>query len=82
MTTRNKLLFTEIWSTTFVFQDIYNESNEEFKKYVDSLNDTDLGKFINENHHSWGKGFEAGMMSNWDAVARTVASDTILSKVN
>jgi hypothetical protein len=82
LTTRNKLLFTEIWSTTFVFQDIYNESNEEFKKYVDSLNDTDLGKFINENHHSWGKGFEAGMMSNWDTVARTVAENTTLSKVN
>ena len=78
MTIRNKLLFTEIWSTTFVFQDIYNESNYDFKKYVDSLNDTDLGEFINENHHSWGKGFEAGMMSNWDAVASTVASNTDL----
>jgi hypothetical protein len=78
LTTRNKLLFTEIWSTTFVFQDIYNESSDEFKKYVDSLSDTDLGEFINENHHSWGKGFEAGMMSNWDAVAQTVASNTDL----
>jgi len=82
LTTRNKLIYTEIFETTFVFQDIYNESNEEFKKYVDSLNDTDLGKFINENHHFWRKGFEAGIMSNWDAVARTVASDTTLSKIS
>ena len=42
------------------------------------MNDTDLGEFINENHHSWGKGFEAGIMSNWDAVASTVASNTDL----
>ena len=78
MAIRNKLLFTEVWKTTFVFQDIYNESNDDFKKYVDSLNDSDLGEFINENHHTWRKGFEAGIMSNWDAVARTVASNTDL----
>ncbi len=82
MTTRNKLIYTEIFETTFVFQDIYNESSDEFKKYIDSLSDTDLGEFINENHHSWGKGFEAGIMSNWDVVAKTVASDTTLSKVS
>ncbi len=82
MTTRDKLIYTEIFETTFVFQDIYNESNDDFKKYVDSLSDTDLGEFINENHHSWGKGFEAGIMSNWDAVAKTVASNTTLSKVS
>ena len=82
MAIRNKLLFTEVWKTTFVFQDIYNESKDDFKKYVDSLNDIDLGEFINENHHSWGKGFEAGIMGNWDAVAKTVASDTTLSKVS
>ena len=32
MTTRNKLIYTEIWETTFAFQDIYNESSDEFKK--------------------------------------------------
>ena len=82
MTTRNKLIYTEIFETTFVFQDIYNESNDEFKKFVDSLSDTELAEFIDENHHSWGKGFEAGIMSNWDVVAKTVASDTTLSKVS
>ena len=82
MTTRNKLIYTEIFETTFVFQDIYNESNGDFKKFVDSLTDCELEEFINENHHSWSKGFEAGIMSNWDTVARTVASDTTLSKVN
>ena len=82
MTTRNKLIYTEIFETTFVFQDIYNESNYDFKKYIDSLSDTDLGEFIIENHHCWRKGFEAGIMSNWDTVARTVAENTTLSKVS
>ncbi len=80
MTKRSKLLMTEIWKTAFVFQDIYNESNEEFKKYVDSLTDTELEEFVNENHHSWGKGFESGVMTNWNVVAQTVASNTIFSK--
>ena len=62
-----------------MFEDIYNESSTTFKMDVDLLNDTDLGEFINENHHSWGKGFEAGIMSNWDAVAQTVASETNIS---
>ena len=78
MTIREKLLYTEVWSTTFVFQDIYNEGDKEFKNYVDSLTDNELEEFINENHHSWGKGFEAGIMSNWDVVAQTVASNTNL----
>jgi hypothetical protein len=78
LTTRNKLIYTEIFETTFVFLDIYNEASDDFKKYVDSLSDTDLGEFINENHHSWGKGFEAGIMSSWDAVAQTIASNTDL----
>ncbi len=82
MTTRNKLIYTEIFETTFVFQDIYNESNGDFKKFVDSLSDTELADLIEENLHQWKKCFEAGIMSNWDAVARTVASDTTLSKVN
>ena len=82
MRVREKLLYTEVWSTTFVFQDIYNESNDDFKKFVDSLSDTDLDEFIIENHHFWRKGFEAGIMSNWDTVARTVAENTTLSKVN
>ena len=73
---KSKLFNTEIWKTAFVFEDIYNESSTTFKKYVDSLSDTDLGEFINENHHAWGKGFESGIMSNWDAVAQTVASET------
>lgn len=82
MTNRSKLFMTEIWETAFVFQDIYNESGEEFKNHVDSLSDTDLDVFIIENHHFWRKGFESGIMSNWDAVARTVAENTTLSKVN
>jgi len=79
MTKRSELLRTEIWKTAFVFQDIYNESNKEFKNYVDSLTDSELEEFVNENHHSWGEGFEAGIMSNWDVVAQTVASNTNLS---
>ncbi len=82
MTTRDKLIYTEIFETTFVFQDIYNESSDEFKKFVDSLSDTELAEFIEENLHQWRKCFESGIMNDWDAVARTVASDTILSKVN
>ncbi len=78
MTTRDKLLFTEVWSTAFVFQDIYNESNKDFKKHVDSLTETELEEFIDENHHSWYKGFESGVMTNWDVVAQTVANDTSL----
>ena len=80
MTKRSELFMTEIWKTAFVFSDIYNESNEEFKKYVDSLTDTELEEFLEENLHSWGKGFDSGIMSNWDIVAQTVASNTILSK--
>ena len=82
MTTRNKLIYTEIFETTFVFQDIYNESSDDFKKFVDSLSDTELAEFIDENLHCWRKGFEAGIMSNWDVVARTVAENTTLSKVS
>ncbi len=82
MTIRNKLIYTEIFETTFVFQDIYNESSDEFKKFIDSLTDSELAEFIDENLHCWKKGFEAGIMSNWDVVARTVAENTTLSKVN
>ncbi len=82
MTTRNKLIYTEIWETTFAFQDIYNESSDEFKKFIDSLSDTELAEFIDENLYYWKKGFEAGIMSNWDVVARTVADNTTLSKVH
>jgi hypothetical protein len=82
LTTRNKLIYTEIFETTFVFLDIYNESNDDFKKFVDSLSDTELAEFIEENLHCWRKEFESGIMSNWDAVAKTVASDTTLSKVS
>ncbi len=80
MTKRSELLITEIWKTAFVFQDIYNESSDEFKKHVDSLTDTELEEFINENHHSWSKGFESGIMTNWGVVAQTVASNTNFSK--
>ena len=79
MTVREKLLFTEIWKTAFVFQDIYNESNGEFKNYVDSLTDSELEELIEENHHCWRKGFEAGIMSDWDVVAQTVARETNIS---
>ena len=80
MTVREKLLFTEVWKTAFVFQDIYNESNDDFKTYVDALTDNELEGFINQNHHCWGKEFESGIMSNWDIVAHTVARETNISK--
>jgi len=80
MTKRSELYMTEIWKTAFVFQDIYNESDEDFKKYVDSLSDKELEEFINENHHSWYKGFDSGIALNWDIVANAVARDTILPK--
>ncbi len=80
MTKRSELLMTEIWKTAFVFQDIYNESNKEFKKHVDSLSDTELEEFINENHHSWFKGFDSGIALNWDLIANAVARDTNLPK--
>jgi hypothetical protein len=80
MTKRSELLITEIWETAFVFQDIYNESSAEFKKHVDSLSDTELEEFIVDNHHSWSKGFESGIMTNWDVVAQTIASNTNFSK--
>ena len=78
MNKRSELFMTEIWKTAFVFQDIYNESDEEFKKYVDSLSEKELEEFINENHHSWYKGFDSGIALNWDIVANAVARDTIL----
>lgn len=78
MTQRNELFMTEIWKTTFAFEDIYNESDDEFKKYVDSLSDTELQEFIEANLHSWRKGFEAGIMQSWDIVACTIASNTSL----
>jgi len=78
MTKRSELLMTEIWKTAFVFQDIYNESDEEFKKHVDSLTDTQLEEFLETNHHSWYKGFDSGIALNWDIVANAVARDTNL----
>ncbi len=80
MTKRSELLMTEIWKTAFVFQDIYNESSDKFKKHVDSLTDSELADFIDENNHSWSKGFESGVMTNWDVVAQTIASNTNFSK--
>lgn len=78
MITRNKLFFTEIWSTTFLFQDIYNESTNKFKEYVDSLSDAELMEFIEANLKSWYKGFESGILANWDTVAKTIANNTNL----
>jgi len=78
MSSITKIMETEIWKIAFVFQDIYNESRDEFKKHVDSLTDTELEEFVNENHHSWSKGFDSGIMTNWDVVAQTVARNTNL----
>lgn len=78
MSSSAKIMGTEIWKTSFVFEDVYNEADDEFKKYVDSLSETDLQKFIDENLHSWRKGFESGIMQNWDEVASTIASNTNL----
>ena len=78
MSKRSELFMTEIWKTAFVFQDIYSESNDKFKKYIDSLSDKKLEEFINENHHSWYKGFDSGIALNWDIVANAVSRDTIL----
>jgi hypothetical protein len=78
MTKRSELFITEIWKTAFVFQDIYNESNKDFKKHVDSLTDAELEEFIDENHHSWYKGFDSGIALNWDLIANAVARDTNL----
>ena len=80
MSSRIKIMSTEIWKTAFVFQDIYNESDDNFKNFVDSLNDTALQEFIEENLHSWQKGFESGIMQSWDVVANAVARNTILPK--
>ena len=79
MSSRTKILSSEIWKTTFAFEDIYNEADDEFKKYVDTLSETDLQEFIDENLHSWRKGFESGIMQSWDIVACTIASNTSLS---
>ena len=78
MSKRSELFMTEIWKTAFVFQDIYNESNDKFKKYVDSLSHKELEEFIDENNHNWYKGFDSGIAFNWDIVANAVARDTIL----
>lgn len=79
MPTRPALLNTEIWKTTFAFEDIYNESEDEFREYVDSLSDLDLQRFIDDNLHSWRKGFESGIMESWDIVVGTIASNTSLT---
>ena len=78
--TKSKLRLTEIWKTEFIFQDIYDEASKEFKDYVDSLPIEELAEFIDSNLQSWAKSFEAGIMSNWDVVAQTVASNTDLQK--
>ena len=75
MTKRTKLFNTILFETKFVFEDMYEYMDEEDKKKIDKMTDKQLDVFINNNLHSMIKGFEAGIMYDWDVVANTTASN-------
>ena len=43
--------------------------------------DNELEEFINENHHSWFKGFDSGIALNWDFVANALDEDKWAKKI-
>ena len=72
---RVSLMNTEIWQTKFSFEDIYNCMDDEQKAIIDNMTDKELDDFITENEHSMEKGFESGIMYDWDVIANSIASD-------
>lgn len=61
-----------VWETKFIVEDIYSQS-EDFREAADKMDDKQLEKFVNDNIGNWQKGFNSGMMTDWDVVAETVA---------
>lgn len=70
------LMNTEVWKAGFCFEDIYNESDRNFKYIINSLNLREFRKFL--DHNNWEKGMQAGIMADWDVVANTCASSSVM----
>lgn len=76
MTKKDKIFSEIIWEITFCFEDIYNNADDEFREKVDAMNTKQLQKFFDKNSHGWKKGFESGIMFDWDNVADVLAQNS------
>ena len=66
---RKQLFDTVVFETRFVFADIYDILSEDQQEAIDKLGDSEMEQFIETNIRSWRKGFEAGIMYDWEATA-------------
>lgn len=66
---------TQIFATTFSFQDVYDNMEEEQKKIIDAMNVNELELFIEKNKWQMKKGFEAGIMNDRNVVASSIADN-------
>lgn len=83
--TREELLNQTVFETKFVVEDILrSRRSDELQEKIFNLSDEELEKFINDNIHSWSKGFECGIMDNWHIVGNTCFDEsdfTILDEI-
>lgn len=75
--TRNELMSTEVYTTTFSFEDIYSSLDEEQQEIIDNLSDEELSKFINDNKDSFERGMESGVLYEWSVPAQEVGTDAL-----
>ena len=61
-----------IWESSLCFGDIYANAPKEVKEKIDEMSFVELLSFINSNEGSMKKGCNAGLMTSWDVVARTL----------
>ena len=73
---REDLMAGKIWSLIISFYDIWHHAPQEFKDRIALMSNAELEKFINDNEHSWGKGFDWGFNSSSDVIFRTVAENS------
>lgn len=76
MIKKDKIFSEVIWKTTFCFEDIYNNADDEFREKVNAMTTKELQKFFDKNLYGWEKGFESGIMFDWDSVADVLAQNS------
>ena len=83
----SEVIDEEVWSTRFVVVDVLLSATGKDKEFIEKMTEQELREFINENLHSWKKGFEWGIMEDWDVVASTCISnsdfpDSLLDRID
>jgi hypothetical protein len=74
--TREMLFNTVLWKTQFIFKDLYESADEDFKERIHYMSVEELQQFVNTHLAQWSKALEDGIMFDWSSVANTSARET------